>query len=330
MVYRFCILFFFALCALPPFIWRAQAQQPLASASVQPDSCLIGDDVFYTLTVSVASGITVVYPAEGDSAFAPLELRRMEKLPSTVDGNSVTEKIRFVLAAFDTGDVSIPALTLRYSTGAGDGTIETQEKKIYVRSVLSAEQKEIVDIKPPQEIAVPLWIYLAAIGTLIALSVAGYFLYRYFRTRTPPAVTEKSVPVKSAYDEAMEQLAAIEKLPVETPDEVKAYYTVLADTVRSFLERHYRIAAMEEITSEIHTDLLMKRRTSLPEADRIKRLLEKADLVKFAKFTAGKIEAKESLTLAYSVVEVAKPVAETVPPVPTQEVGQESPVLPQP
>ncbi|MBC8042556.1 MAG: hypothetical protein IAF08_03845 [Rhizobacter sp.] len=301
---------FLVLCLLStPLAAFAQATRPDVSVDIAPDTCTIGDDIFYTLTVSHAVDVSIAYPVENDSLFAPFEIRRIEKLSSERKGNVVFEKIQITLAVFDTGAQTIPFARLRYledAASAKEGAVDIEGKTIYVRSVLPADAKDVADIKPVQEPPVPLWIYLAIAGVILMIALSAFLIYRYLKARKPAPIKERRMPVKSAFDEATERLQALQSYPLESEEESKKFYSELSDITREFIEQHYRIAAMEQITPEIVNAILISERRAV-ETDRIKKILDKADLVKFAKFYPSKLEAKESLSLAFGAIEVARP-----------------------
>ncbi len=290
------------------------AQQPVVSLELKPDTCTIGDDVFCTLTVLKKTTLVLNYPQLNDTAsFMPFEIRHIEKLPleqRDAADNLVTEKLRYTLTVFDTGMQRLPALSIAYSdeqTRRQDTLIVPSVRQIYVVSALDTSRKDIADIKPVQTLPLPTWIWLVGAGVLILLCVAAYFIYASLKKRGKKIASPNIVVTKSPYETAIEKLQALESAPLESQADFKKYYSDLSDTVREFLEQHYGFPAMEQLTSEIYETLL--RRRPREEAMLARQLLEKADLVKFAKFYPSALEAKESLQLAYRVVEIAKPIS---------------------
>jgi hypothetical protein len=70
------------------------------------------------------------------------------------------------------------------------------------------------------------------------------------------------------------------------PEKQKEFYSGVTDTLREYMAERYGIAAMEMTTSEIFKDM---KQTDAPSdlLDELKDLFERADFVKFAKFTAS-------------------------------------------
>ncbi len=307
--HAFLTLFFTLLCSS-----ASLAQQPVVSVELKPDTCTIGDDIVCTLTVLKKPTLVLNYPQLNDTAsFTPFEIRRIEKSPMEqrdTDNTLVTEKMRYTLTVFDTGMQRLPLLAIAYldeQTKKHDTLVVPSAQRIYVMSVLDTSRKDIADIKPIQTLPIPLWIWLAGAVALILLCVAAYFIYAALKKRGKKIAAPNIVVVKSPYETAIEKLQALESVPLMSQADFKKYYSDLSDTVREFLEQHYGFPAMEQLTSEIYETLL--RRRPREEAMRARQLLDKADLVKFAKFYPSALEAKESLQLAYGIVEVAKPIS---------------------
>lgn len=286
-----------------------RAQQPVTTLSLSPDTCTIGDDIFYTVSVLKKSSIRLSYPSVADSAaFSPFEIRQVEILPAETRENLTLEKIRYTLTVFDTGLQSVPPISVAYldqETQRQD-SILLEKKIVYVKSILDTARKDIADIKPVRSVPIPLWVYLAGGALLLLLAVGIYFFVRYLRSR--PQASEPApvaAPMLTPFEIAFAKLKSLESATLSSQGDYKAYYSAMSDAVREFLERHYGFPAMEQLTSEIDATLQAKRPKD--EAERVKTLLEKADLVKFAKFQPTLLEAKESLSVAFQIIEIGRP-----------------------
>jgi hypothetical protein len=304
-----CISIFFCF---QTSVLALYAQDPEAAIVVKPDTATIGDNIFYTLTVTRPAVLRLAYPTQEDTAtFAPFELRAVKKLTEEAQGNLILEKYQFTLAAYDTGEVTLAPKSIPYrNISSGDTTekfLQLEARRIVVLSVLDTSQKDIVDIKPVQSVAVPMWVYLAIIGVLVGLVGGGFLLYRYWKNRPKTVAPIKVIPTKPAYLVALDRLAALEKYPLETQLDFKKYYSEMSDIVRDFIESHYGIEVKEQTTSEIFDNL--NRRIKTGEAERLKEVLEKSDLVKFAKFFPTQSESKESYLKAKQIFIDAAPQA---------------------
>ncbi|ACF12882.1 hypothetical protein Ctha_0411 [Chloroherpeton thalassium ATCC 35110] len=303
------LLLYGLLVALPQV---SAAAEPSVSVEVSTDTCTIGDNIFYTLRVLHEPSVSVAYPTEADTIFAPFEIRKLERHSET-NAERVQDDLHYTLTIFETGLHYVPPIILRYiedQPGAAEGKLQVPAKPVFVRSVLDSTQKSIADIKPVQTPDLPAWIYAAVIAGIALVALIAYLIYKA-KNRQTPATTSKPKPQKPPYDEAMEKLSALKQYPFETEVHYRNYYTDLSDALRVFLERFYQIPAQEQLTAEIHSAMLKAQLRE--QAENAKLILEKADLVKFAKYYPSKLEAGESLQLAIKVVEVAKPTVQQAP-----------------
>ncbi len=296
------------ICSLL-FVSRATvAQTPKASAEITPDTCLIGDNVFYLLSLTYSDTQLFTIPSDTDEvAFYPFEIRSRKKLFEEERDGFNTVRWQYTLTIFDTGVQIIPPLDLRYvQVGQSDtAVLKLDSKSIYVRSVLDTTMKDIADIKPLQTLPLPMWVYVAIAVGVVLLAGIGYWLFTLWQKHRQKEKPKAVEPKKPPYQLALEKLAALEGYPLESQEDYKKFYSDLSDILREFIEDYYRIPALEQITSEILYALRTK--LSTEQIERYRQIFERADLVKFAKFYPSKIEARESLSLSKAIIEETTP-----------------------
>ena len=85
------------------------------------------------------------------------------------------------------------------------------------------------------------------------------------------------------------------------PEKQKAFYSGITDALREYIAARYGISAMEMTTAEIFKDM---KQTDAPAdlLEEMKELFERADFVKFAKFTASDEENASALPVAVRFV----------------------------
>jgi hypothetical protein len=85
------------------------------------------------------------------------------------------------------------------------------------------------------------------------------------------------------------------------PEKQKAFYSGITDTLREYIAARYRVGAMEMTTAEIFNDM---KSTDAPAdlLDELRELFERADFVKFAKFTASDEDNAKALPTAVRFV----------------------------
>jgi hypothetical protein len=306
-------LIFLIACSLLLTPVRAISQELKASVEITPDTCLIGDNVFYLLSITHSETQLISLPSDTDEvAFYPFEIRSRKKLLEEERDGLTTERWQYTLTIFDTGAQIIPPLTLRYvqigKSDSSETVLKLDSKTIYVRSVLDTTVKDIADIKPLQSLPLPAWVYVAIAVALLLIIGGGYWLFKVWQKHRQAEKPKPVVPEKPPYQIALEKLAALDAYPLDSQDDFKKFYSDLSDILREFIERYYRVPALEQITSEILYSLRTK--LSSEQIERYRQVFERADLVKFAKFYPSKIEARESLSLSKAIIEDATPTLE--------------------
>ena len=139
------------------------------------------------------------------------------------------------------------------------------------------------------------WIGLGlGIAALIALAV--WLIIRYRRRHGEEA--QKKDP---AHIVALRKLDNYRGSKMWAPEKQKAFYSGITDTLREYIDARYDIGAMEMTTAEIVKDM---KKTDVPAdlQDGLKDLFERADFVKFAKFTASDEDNAAALPFAVRFV----------------------------
>jgi hypothetical protein len=302
------ILSALALCA--PVL--AQGGPPLlVTAVVAPDTATIGDQLHYVLTVDRAESVTVVPPALPE-ALAPFEVLAASPMPPERRDGRVVEKSDLTIAAFETGELWVPALEFGYVTARGDsGATFTDSLAVTVRSVLPKagedQQIEPEDIKAPIDLPRNWWPLIVGVLVLAALGVAGYFLRRWLMARAASEVEkatreEPRVPRTAAHVVALKRLGELERDDLIGRGEIAAFYVRVTEIVRFYLRDRFGVDAIDMTTTELPGAM----RTARMDESEIRwseDYLAHADLAKFAKHVPAEERARGDLAEARDFVE---------------------------
>ena len=138
------------------------------------------------------------------------------------------------------------------------------------------------DIKPPAELTVPpLWPW--AIGGASAIGLLALAAFLIWQRRTAADLAGASFDPRSPFEIAMDQLDAIEELDLPSSKHFKQHYTLVADTLRGYLQREFGLPALDLTTFETKTQI---RNSSVPpeEYNIVGRILRDCDMIKFTEF----------------------------------------------
>jgi hypothetical protein len=162
---------------------------------------------------------------------------------------------------------------------------------------------DIRDIKPPIEIASGWeWLWWAVI--IVAIAVAAFLLWRWWRNRklnvAPPPQVPAHVRAKQKLKEALALIA-----------QPKPFVIAVSDTARTYLEERFNFHAPERTTEEFLRELAGTKLLLPDQKESLGQFLESCDLVKFAKYEPGENELRGLHASALRLVEETEEKAES-------------------
>ncbi len=304
-----------ALVLLLSLTFSSLAQQgPKVSSFVDTTAIKIGEQIRFTVTVEADSTARVIFP-EGQT-FSPLETVEAFKTDTTRRLDRMTLQKIYALTQFDSGNYLLPTQRIEID---GKGYF-TDSLIVSVSSVdVDTVTKEFYDIKPliPVEknnASIPFYVWVI-LGSLLLLAVLLWYILK-----RKPLSQEEEEALLPPYDRALLELKRLEKSKYLIQEEYKKYYSELTEIVRSYLEEDVHISALESTTDQLIAKLeLMKDAGELKIEDetirQFKRILDTADLVKFARSKPESSRAEEDRKAIEQIVIKTK---EAIPE-PTEE-----------
>jgi hypothetical protein len=273
----------------------------------------VGDRITMTVTVEHAPGTRAVWP---DSlTLEPFEVLNARALPTRSGDGVDVSSLLLSLAAFELGELEIPAFEVAV-VGPEDEVevVETDRYVIEVASVGSDETGDIRDIRGPLSIPLSVLRVLSSAAVVLLLAMAALALYRRFRGRGGSEEPRRRGPLpRAAHELALEALAALESSPLLERGQVKEYHIAVSEILRTYVERRFRVDALEMTTVEVLAGL-EEAGVDGEFRDGLRRFLDQCDLVKFAKVRPGEAASREVLALGRYLVE------QTIPEVPIPDV----------
>lgn len=303
--------FLISLCFLILFSQLSFAQQPSLSAEIDTSKIKIGEQIVYSIKVEADSTDLVVFP---ENTFAPMEMVESLKLDTARVQNRFRLLKEYSLTQFDTGKYTIPQQKIIIN----NREFLTDSMLVEVSTVVvDTTKQKMYPIKPSMEVpgkfSVPSWVWWL-LGILL---LAGLAFYVFSRNRKKKEAIEPELP---PYEQAILELKLLDESPLLERREIKEYYSQLTASVRKFLDRKVYDRALESTTSELIAYLELHRESGKLELNPttindFKRVLQRADLAKFANSKPDVITAKEDRSKVAHIIEEVK----TAAPEPTQD-----------
>jgi len=302
--FKHILILWTALSVLP----YAVAQK--ADAVLTPKDILIGEQAVMTLSVSYQKDQMpqVVFPLFGDTLVTNVEIVRATDVDTLSTADDVTEtrlEKKLYLTSWDTGFYAIPPVEITING-------EKQNTEAFLLTVRTVDIDTTAGIKASadiyevevgwQDYLQAYWYYPAGGLALAGILVAVILLVRAQRKkRNERPVVEKQEPARPADEVAKERLSEIQNEKIYSKGKIKQYHTEITDVLRDYLEAIYQIPAHELTSHEILTRLRYVGLTD-QESLHLRVVLNRADMVKFAKDRPTDAENEEAVTQTLSFV----------------------------
>jgi hypothetical protein len=292
-------LFFFGIMLFLHWGVFAQLNAEVTTA-VDSTQVSIGEQINLTLQVKTDSLSMVEFSPE--PLFLPFEIIEESPIDTLRAQQHYLYTKRYALIQFDSGAYWIPPQKIvvdGFSKFSDSIAIEVATVKV------DTIQQPLFDIKPIQTVErsynqlikniLLLFVFCLLLAILIVLN-------RQYKKKKA-ALLEETPP----FDRAIQELKALENELPKDQQEYKQYYSKLTDVVRRYLEEEADIDALESTSDE----LLDK----LETLNNLKKVLQNADLVKFARSAPAIGIATTDRTIVEQVVIETKEAL----PAPTEE-----------
>ncbi len=279
-----------------------------ATVKVWPAKPSLGDPIYARLEVEAPAGISIDAPFQeaGDQ-----RLGRFKVVGFTRDtqhkGSGTLHVQTYTLEAQTSGKHRIPPLRLEMIDARGSGDkakpqeVLTDEVPLEVAPVKTEAvdaQLEAARGKLDPDVGGTSWVWILGIASFSLVVGSGTILaLRAMRARRR---IEKQ---RSAYDEAVAHLHALERRGAPDATAADAWFVELSSIVRTYLEKRYEIRAPELTTEEFLQ--VATARPELREEHRglLRQFLERCDRVKFAGYRPEADESLASLAAARGFIE---------------------------
>jgi len=277
------------ICLIATFSSLAQQR---VETQVDTTAIKLGDTFLYTIKTQGNAGSRVTFPATEQIGHFSV----VESLPiDTINSDNTQELIKkYYLTQFDPGDYTIPAVPVIVDAKM----FHTDSIQIHVQDVeVDTIKKPLFEIKNISKEGASFSTYWYYILFVVFAIILGIAIYWYIKRQQDKNLTEDD-KYKTPFEKAVKKLKKLEEKKNWNRGDAKPYYSDMSIITRSFIEETFGISAKELTTFEIITILKATLNDKNIKLDPniikdLKRVLEAADLVKFAKSqpTEGEITA---------------------------------------
>ncbi len=287
----------------------AQTNAPITT-TIDRDSILMGEEIQLTLKVPVTADDLVVFPVQ--QGMGALEVIESYPIDTIRENDAMTLFKKYGLTQFDSGDYYIPRLKiLKNNTSLFSDSLLVKVREVQTDTTVQKmfPIKEVIanDYDLPFNWKGLLWLLL-----WIPLGIVFWWLLRKRTFKT----YEQTLP---PYEWSKYRLNKLAESNLVESRAWKTYYTELSYIVRRYIDTKVYGQALESTTAQLIENIEKEtavKGVSITDKtkERLKRVLEKADLIKFAGMSGDGISAKEDREaindIIYNIHQVLPPPSE--------------------
>jgi hypothetical protein len=273
--------------------------------SLEKDSVRIGDPFRIFINVRAPVGATIQFPETLDSTgtVQSIDPRAVFSQP---DSTGFAQNAVYRVAAWDIGRQPIQLSDVVVKLGGQTRTIPIVGRAVFVVSVLPTDSASRVP-KPARGIFedpfIPWWFW-AALAAIIATLIG---LWWWWRRRQRGA---GAVEIIDPYLRALRDFERIERLGLIDAGERTRYVALVVDVLREYIADRVSGAPLSMTSTEL---LAVTQQARTVPQDRLLRILNEADLVKFARRPVSADRARDIGKEAKAIVEFEHQASQPVP-----------------
>ena len=299
---------------LPVAGYNSAAQTVSVRAALDSTLMVIGGQMNLMLQVNQPADLLVAFPHLTDTVTASVEIARTHQRDTIrLENNRLSITQMYTVTSFDSGLHYIPPIRFEYMEREMQSSALSNSLALMVVNpfVDVDPEKGFFDLKEPYNLPFiirELWRFRYWLLFIILLAAAAYGGWYFWKNRKIPLkeIFFKEQPKEPAHVVALRELDRIKNDKIWQAGQIKQFYSQLTDTLRRYMEERYHFPAMEQTSHEI---LQILKKTDLPDRklyEKVERVLNTADLAKFAKYEPLPDENDMSLITAYFFVNQTK------------------------
>ncbi len=260
-----------------------------------PDTVTVGDPFILVVRVKVKPGYTVEFPQMPDSTDGtPTKIALVgQPLLERPPNDSLEFRATYKLTAWDVGVQPIPLTDVHIVGPQGTGFLPLRAS-VFVRSVLPADTSLHLPKAPRSRFPVHKtnWWPLIILAIAAALAELLWWIYKRWRAR-------RNAP-RDPYVVAMEEFKRVEALQLASKGEPERHAVLMSEAMRVYLAARVESAHISNTPRQLAANVLG---AGLAD-ERVRIIMENAELLKFARATSTPDDAMRVGREARAIVEL--------------------------
>ena len=280
-----------------------KAQQVEVEGKVESTKVQVGKPFTLDLSLKVPYGWFVEWNDFAiDTLSEQIDILKRGDVVRTADADSnVIVQQQLTLMTFDTGQIQLPAVGLKYAQSFDDPMrmmAFTEPIDLYATTIVVDTLQPYKPIVEPMAAPIQMkevfpWILVALLAVLLGIGI-----WLFVKRRIVHVDEEGNIvhgPVIPPYDKAVDELKKLREEKMWQSGKVKEYFSSLTDIAREYIEGQFGVNAIEMTTDDILEEI-KPLHFSKETYSKLKDTMQVADLVKFAKYSATTLESDTALS----------------------------------
>jgi hypothetical protein len=267
-------------------VTRSFSQIMTVNAGLDTNEIVIGDQVAFNIEVRRNRDDIVRFPEFSEKLTGEIEI--VSKSPVDSFWSKKDEKYilkqKLLLTAFDSGLFYIPPLEFLLIGERRKDTVRTTATYLEVHPFPLDTTRTIRDIKAIEKAPVSFSEVYPYVLLVVFASLLVWFIVYYIRKKgkKQPLLSRPKIE-EPPHVIALRELERLKSAKLWQRKETKLYYSQLTEIIRRYIEARFGIMAMEQTTDEIMIEFEGQEILSEEDYQLLRKMLDQADLVKFAK-----------------------------------------------
>ncbi|MBT3253876.1 MAG: hypothetical protein HN995_08615 [Candidatus Marinimicrobia bacterium] len=270
-----------------------------------------GDSLKGSLGEILSFGWDIQHPPGAQLTFSEIDLEGtgievLDRELVNIEGGS---SLQFNTAIYDSVGIYVfPSSIVYLEDSNGLDSLFLRGPDLEIASILTPADTTFRDIKGIHAIRTPINLVYGLILVLVLAVV--YLIFHLFRRRNTLKVQSKPlkiiVPPEEAHIIALRAFESLKRSKYVRFEQFKDFYSDLTHILKEYYENRFLVDALDQTTSEflITMNSMVEFDTEL--INETQELLEKADIIKFAKAGSDELESGKALNLAIEIVKRTK------------------------
>ncbi|MBN2662364.1 MAG: hypothetical protein JXR68_01835 [Bacteroidales bacterium] len=298
------------------FFIIGKSQNTQVRAFVDTNVIDFANQTILRLQVQTDASNEVFFPIFEDTITKNIEIVEQYDV-KTINASPLILEKSFLITSFEDSLQTIPGLPIIVNSDTlFSNPVQLFVIPFYIDSAKVA-QIDTNQVIPIFEIKLPLeapftfkefWLrfgtYIIIFLILAIIIPLIIWLIKKYKSDEPIKILQK--PLEPAHIIAFRSLKKLKEKQLHQKGNIKDYYSELTEIVRTYIEQRYRIKALERTSTEVLEDFEAAKLLNFELFGDLQKLLNLADLAKFAKYVPSIDVNNQNFDLVYKFVDNTK------------------------